>query len=105
MIARNPMIALTVPMSHNPLRPDWEMSSSRPTEHALKIFHYRRNPNIAHFASLAENDFHSIFGNLLSHSNSKRDTDQIRVLELHPRPLIAVVEHHIESRNLQGIRD
>src|ERR1700758_1494742 len=81
------------------------MSSSRLPEHSLNIFRYRRNPNIAHFASLAENDFHSTFGNLLPHSNSKRDTDQIRVLELHSRTLIAVVEHHIQARSLEGIRD
>ncbi len=81
------------------------MSSSRPPEHSLKIFHYRGNRNIAHLASLAQNDFHSTFGNLLSHSDSKRDTDQIRVLELHSRPLIPIIQNHVEPGSLQTLGD
>ena len=44
-------------------------------QHSLKIFNYRRDPNIAYFPSRAKNDFHSIFGNLLSDRDSKGDTD------------------------------
>src|SRR5579872_1091221 len=65
-----------------------------------KMFHYRADRNIAYFASRAQNDFYSSFGNLLADVDSKGDTNQICVLELHSRPFVAVINNHIES----GIR-
>src|SRR5579863_4944744 len=82
---------------------DVEITSRRPAKHSLKIFDYRGNRNIAYFASLAENDFHSTFGNFLPYGDSKRDTDQIRVFELHARALIPVIEHHIKSRGFEAL--
>ena len=60
-------------------------------QHPLKIIHYGWDRNIAYLASRALNGFDSIFGNFLAHGDSKRDTDQISILELHPRPFVAVV--------------
>src|SRR5579864_8630270 len=102
-MARNPTTAFTVPMSHNSAQRDAESISRRPAKHSLKMFDYRGNPNIAYLTSLAENDFHSAFGNLLSHRDSKRDTDQIRVLELHPGPLVPVIQNYIESGSLKAL--
>src|SRR5579863_1106496 len=101
MIARNPIIALTVPISPKSTLPGLGKLSSRLAEHSLKVFHYCRNRNIAYFTSRALNDFHSTFGNLLSHSDSKGDTDQIGILELHPRPLVPVIEDHVKSCRLE----
>jgi len=60
--------------SHVPQSAPWDEDLSRPAEHSLKIFDYRGDRNIAHFPSLAQNDFHSAFGNLLPHIDSERDT-------------------------------
>src|SRR5580698_9096668 len=101
MIAKNPTIALTVPIVLKLRRPAAQRSGLG-WQHSLKIFHYRRDRNIAYFASRAQNDLHSTFGNLLSDRDSKGDSHQIRVLELNPRPLIAVVEDYVEAGCFQA---
>src|ERR1700684_3511381 len=80
-------------------------TSSRPAEQLLERFHNRGDPNITHFASRAQNDLHSAFGNLLSYRDSKRDTDQIGILEFDSRPLIAVVKNHVESSRFEPLRN
>jgi len=59
------------------------------------MFHYSGNRNIAYFTSRTQNHFDSTFGNFLSDRDSKRDTDQIGILELHSRPLVPVIENHV----------
>ena len=72
-------------------------------EHSLKMFNYRGNRNILDFPSLAQNDFHGTFGNLLSDGDSKRDTDQVCILKLHSRSLIAIVENNVEASTFQPL--
>src|SRR5215471_4922151 len=103
MTARIPTSALTVPMSKLPA--GHEKFLACPAERSLKMLHYRGNRNIANFAGRTENDLHGTFGNLLSDGDSKGDTDQVGVLELHSRPLIAVVEDHVESGRLEPLRN
>src|ERR1700722_831968 len=104
-MTRNPIVALAVPMSHNPLSQGPGTTSSRPAEQLRKEFHDRADPNIAHFSSRAQNDFHSTFGNLLSHRDSKGDTNEIGVLELDSRPFVAVVENQVIPLSFQSLRD
>ena len=61
-------------------------------QQALKVLPYGRNLNVSGLASRALNDFDSIVGNLLSDIDSKRDTNQVGVLELDSWPFVAVIE-------------
>jgi hypothetical protein len=61
-------------MSHNLLGQEGGVLP-RPAEQLLKMFHDRRDLNIANFASRAQNHFHGTFGNLVSDRDSKGDTD------------------------------
>src|ERR1700686_2488496 len=57
-----------------------------------EILAYGRNLNVLALQSRAPNDFHCIFGNLLSHIDTKGNTDQVRIFELDPRPLVPVIQ-------------
>ncbi len=72
---------------------------------SLEILAYGRNLNVLLVQSRALNDFHGIFGNLLSHIDSKGDTDQIGVLELHSRPFVAIIEQNIVAGGLKLLRN
>src|SRR5580698_2396017 len=104
MTAANTRTALKVPIVSKLRRPAAQLSGPG-WQHSLKIFHYRRDPNIAYFPSRAKNHFHGAFGNLVSHRDSKGDTDQVRVLELHPGPFVAVIEDHIKACRFQLFRN
>src|ERR1039457_6732327 len=68
---------------------------------SLEILGYGRNFNVLPLESRALNDFNSIFGNLLSHIDSKGDTHQVGVLELPPWPFVPIVQQHVEPGPLQ----
>ena len=51
------------------------------------------------------NDLDSTFGNLLSHIDAIRNSDQVGILELHPRPLVAIVQKYFNSDSLQLLSD
>src|SRR6185369_11553610 len=68
-----------------------EPLTSRPQD-SLKIVLYRADASILHLPSRASNDFHSTFGNFLTHSNRVGDSDQICVLKLDPRTFVPVVQ-------------
>src|SRR3984957_7452965 len=104
MIRRTPSTALIVPIFRfRSARHRTGIVSSHPPKQLLKLLDYRRNRNIAYFAGRPNNDLHGPFGNLLSHSDSKRDTDQIGILEFHSGALVAVIEHHVEAGTLQPL--
>src|SRR6266446_3925742 len=66
---------------------------------------YGRNLNVSGLASRALNDFHSIVGNLLSHIDSKGNTNQIGVLELHTRTFIAIIEQYVDASVFKSASD
>src|SRR5258708_32521164 len=65
-----------------------DQSSGQFLAQSLEILGYGRNLNVLALESRAPNDFHGIFGNLLSHVDTKGDDYQIGVLQLHSRPLV-----------------
>src|ERR1019366_5003005 len=67
----------------------------------LEMLRYGRNSNVRGLASRALNDFQHTFGNLLSHIDTKGDTHQVGVLELHPRPFVPIVQQNVVSGSLQ----
>jgi len=69
------------------------------------MFHYSGNRNIAYFTSRTQNHFDSTFGNFLSDRDSKRDTDQIGILELSLPPLVPVIENHVNPSRFQPLRN
>src|ERR1700722_17133259 len=71
-------------------------------QRSLKIFNYRCDRNIAYLSSRAQNHFHSTFGNLVSDRNSVWDSDQIGILELHPGPLVAIIEDYVKPSGFQA---
>src|SRR5271157_5744687 len=68
---------------------------------SLEILGYGRNSNVLFVESRALNDFHSIFGNLLAHIDTKGYAHQVGVLELHPRPFVPVVQQNVVPGGLE----
>src|SRR5437879_6038794 len=66
-----------------------------------EILGYGRNLNVLPLESRAPNDFYGVFGNLLSHVDTKGDTHQIGVLKLHPWPFVPVIEQNVVSGRFQ----
>src|ERR1700688_3709171 len=101
MMTRSPMSNLRNPITSTcaAARTD---NSGFSLQRSLKIFHYRRDRNIAYFSSRAQNDLHGTFGNLLPHRNSKGDADQIGIFELHSRALVPVIENDVKSSGFEA---
>src|SRR5579863_8466366 len=104
MIARSPMSNLRNPITSTCFAAR-TVNSGFGLQRSLKIFHYRRDRNIAYFSSRAQNDLHGTFGNLLPHRDSKGDTDQVGIFELHSRALVPVIENDVKSGGFQARRD
>src|SRR6267378_3713109 len=73
-----------------------------PRQQPSKVLPYGWNLNVSRLPSRALNHFHSIVGNFLSNIDSKGDTNQVRILELHPRTLIAVVQQYVDAGGFQS---
>src|SRR6266496_3757026 len=60
-----------------------------------EVIRYCADANILALAGRALNDFHPIFGNLPADVDTKGDTHQVSVFELHPWPFVPVVEQDV----------
>src|SRR5262245_29114292 len=81
--------------------PEDTLPLARLAEQVVKVPRYLADADVAHFASRALYDFHRSFSDLLSNRYPIRHADQVRILELDSRTLVAIVEQHIKPGALE----
>src|SRR6266550_6813343 len=102
-ITTTPRIAFIDPItSVSSCQPCGVLRQHLARQQGLEILPYCRNLNVSRLVSRALNDFYSIVGNFLSHVDSKGDTNQVRVLKLHSRTLVAVVQQNVDARDFKS---
>src|SRR5437879_367396 len=91
-IAQIPSTSLNEPITRSASGRAPGNFASPQTAYFFEIFGYCRDASILDLPCRAPNDFHSIFGNLLSHGDTKGNAHQVSVLKLNPWPLVAVIQ-------------
>src|SRR6478609_6934362 len=71
---------------------DMESGSTSRAQVLPEVICYCADRNILALTGRALNDFHPIFGNFLADVDTKGDTYQVGVFELHPRPFVTIVQ-------------